>query len=128
MKNLVLRVLWIARTVFILPIRVYQLLISPILPPSCRYMPSCSEYTAQAIERFGVARGILKGLRRILRCNPLGGSGFDPVENGDTLRPSMCSGRPECIDGRAEQSTLAPEADSADAGHPTVDTRRSSPF
>ena len=71
--------LWAVRRVFILPIRLYQKLISPILPPSCRYTPSCSEYMAQAIERYGVVRGVIKGVWRIMRCNPLGGSGHDPV-------------------------------------------------
>ena len=73
-------VLWPLRGVFVLPIRLYQRLISPLLPPTCRYTPSCSEYAAQAIERHGVVRGVLKGAWRIMRCNPLGGSGFDPVE------------------------------------------------
>ena len=67
------------RSAFILPIRLYQRLISPILPSSCRYTPSCSEYTAQAIERYGIVRGVIKGAWRIMRCNPFGGSGHDPV-------------------------------------------------
>lgn len=60
-------------------IRGYQLLISPILPGSCRYWPSCSEYTAEAIATHGAWRGGWLGLRRILRCNPWGGWGYDPV-------------------------------------------------
>ena len=74
------RVLQLVRKAFILPIRLYQRLISPLLPASCRYTPSCSEYAAQAIERYGVVRGVLKGAWRILRCNPFGGSGHDPLE------------------------------------------------
>ena len=73
-------VLRAVRKVFILPIRLYQRLISPLMPPACRYTPSCSEYAAQAIERHGILRGILKGAWRIMRCNPFGGSGHDPVE------------------------------------------------
>ena len=67
------------RRAFVLPIRLYQKLISPLMPPACRYTPSCSEYAAQAIERHGVVRGILKGAWRVMRCNPFGGSGHDPV-------------------------------------------------
>lgn len=57
----------------------YQRAISPWLRPSCRFAPTCSEYTAQAIHRHGVVRGLWYGLRRLGRCHPLGGSGFDPV-------------------------------------------------
>jgi putative membrane protein insertion efficiency factor len=61
-------------------IRAYQLVISPLLPPSCRYSPTCSEYTRQAIERYGFWRGAFMGLRRILRCTPFHAGGYDPVE------------------------------------------------
>jgi len=60
-------------------IRAYQLLIAPILPPSCRYHPSCSHYAAGAIERHGAWRGTGLAIRRLLRCHPWGGSGYDPV-------------------------------------------------
>jgi len=60
-------------------IRTYQLLISPLLGPACRFEPRCSEYARQAIDRHGAVHGSLLGLRRLLRCHPLGGSGFDPV-------------------------------------------------
>jgi putative membrane protein insertion efficiency factor len=60
-------------------IRAYQLLIAPVLPPSCRYYPSCSHYAAEAIAVHGAGRGSLLALRRILRCHPWGGSGYDPV-------------------------------------------------
>jgi putative membrane protein insertion efficiency factor len=60
-------------------IHTYQAGISPLLPASCRYMPSCSEYTRLAVERFGVRRGAWLGLRRVLRCQPFGGFGPDPV-------------------------------------------------
>lgn len=59
-------------------VRAYQLLASPF-PSPCRYTPTCSTYAMEAIERHGVVRGAWLGLRRILRCNPFGGSGFDPV-------------------------------------------------
>ena len=60
-------------------IRTYQLLISPILGPSCRYLPSCSDYAAEAIERHGPLAGAWLALRRLARCHPWGGSGYDPV-------------------------------------------------
>jgi len=60
-------------------IRAYQLTIAPILPPSCRFEPSCSHYAAEAIARHGPWRGVALGLHRLLRCHPWGGSGYDPV-------------------------------------------------
>ena len=62
-------------------IRGYQMAISPIIGgrAACRFTPSCSEYTKQAIERYGIIRGVFMGLRRILRCRPGGGCGYDPV-------------------------------------------------
>lgn len=60
-------------------IRVYQKLLSPLLPPSCRFHPSCSEYMCQAIRKKGLARGIYLGARRLLRCHPWNPGGFDPV-------------------------------------------------
>ncbi len=60
-------------------IRGYQLLISPLLGPSCRFRPSCSQYAFEAVARFGAARGAWLALKRLVRCHPWGGSGFDPV-------------------------------------------------
>jgi len=60
-------------------IRGYQLFISPVLGPSCRYLPSCSEYAAEAIERHGALAGTWLALKRLARCHPWGGSGYDPV-------------------------------------------------
>lgn len=60
-------------------IRFYQLTLSPWVGRECRYLPTCSTYTIEAVERFGVLCGCWLGLRRILRCHPLGGRGFDPV-------------------------------------------------
>ena len=60
-------------------LRAYKWLISPMLPAACRYVPSCSEYAAEAIERHGVAGGSARALWRLLRCNPLGRGGYDPV-------------------------------------------------
>ena len=60
-------------------IRAYQLLLSPLLPPSCRYEPSCSHYAAEAIAEHGSLHGSWLALRRLLRCHPWGGFGYDPV-------------------------------------------------
>lgn len=65
--------------VFIALIRVYQLAISPLLPPSCRYTPTCSQYSIEAIKKYGPFKGGYLSFRRILRCNPWGGHGHDPV-------------------------------------------------
>ena len=60
-------------------IRAYQWVIRPVLPMSCRYWPSCSDYALEAVRRHGALRGTLLSAWRVLRCNPWGGSGMDPV-------------------------------------------------
>ena len=60
-------------------IRIYQKYLSPLLGPSCRFHPTCSEYTFQAIETYGVFKGGILAIKRILKCNPWGGSGADPL-------------------------------------------------
>jgi putative membrane protein insertion efficiency factor len=60
-------------------IRGYQLVVRPLLTGSCRYLPTCSEYAAEAILTHGALRGGWMGLKRVLRCHPFGGSGLDPV-------------------------------------------------
>jgi putative membrane protein insertion efficiency factor len=60
-------------------IRLYQKAVSPAFPPSCRFTPSCSDYTYQAIERYGVLHGLALGIRRLLRCHPFNPGGYDPV-------------------------------------------------
>lgn len=71
------------RWVFIKCIRVYQLFISPVLPRSCRYYPTCSHYAIEALEKKGFFRGMWMASYRILRCNPYSKGGFDPVEKED---------------------------------------------
>ena len=60
-------------------LRVYKLALSPLLPSACRFYPTCSEYMREAVERYGVVRGIGKGFYRLLRCHPWHEGGFDPV-------------------------------------------------
>jgi putative membrane protein insertion efficiency factor len=69
------------RRIVLAPIRLYQLLVSPALGQRCKYYPSCSEYAAQAIERFGILRGLVLAAWRLLRCNPWSHGGFDPVDD-----------------------------------------------
>ena len=63
----------------ILPIRFYQRFISPLTPPSCRFTPTCSQYAIEALRKHGPFRGLWLAIRRLLRCHPWGGSGYDPV-------------------------------------------------
>ena len=65
--------------IFIVPIKLYQILLSPLLGQSCRYHPTCSQYAVEAIEKYGPVKGIWLGIKRIARCHPWGGSGHDPV-------------------------------------------------
>lgn len=65
--------------IFIFFIRIYQLVISPLFPNSCRYYPTCSEYTIQAIEKYGIIKGFIKASYRVLRCHPFAKGGHDPV-------------------------------------------------
>jgi putative membrane protein insertion efficiency factor len=67
------------RSVLIGLIRVYQVVISPRIPPSCRFQPSCSHYAIEALEHHGAWKGSGLAVRRLLRCHPWGASGFDPV-------------------------------------------------
>jgi len=67
------------RRLVVLPVRFYQYCISPLFPPACRYVPTCSAYTAEAVMRHGVMRGLWLAARRILRCHPWCAGGHDPV-------------------------------------------------
>ena len=67
------------RTLLILMVRAYQVTLSPLFSGCCRFEPSCSNYMIEAIEVHGAVKGVLLGLRRLLRCHPFGKSGYDPV-------------------------------------------------
>ncbi|MDR1880325.1 MAG: membrane protein insertion efficiency factor YidD [Tannerellaceae bacterium] len=66
-------------TLFLLPVYFYKYCISPLTPASCRFVPSCSEYALQAVKKYGPLKGFYLSFKRIIRCNPWGGSGYDPV-------------------------------------------------
>ena len=59
---------------------IYKAVVSPFLPPACRFQPTCSEYTRQAVEKYGAAKGTWMGIKRILRCQPFYEGGHDPVK------------------------------------------------
>ena len=65
--------------IFILPIKIYQILLSPLIGPRCRFNPTCSHYAIQAITKYGALKGLYLALKRIIRCHPWGESGNDPV-------------------------------------------------
>ena len=67
------------KRVFLASIKVYQKFLSPFWPSTCRYYPSCSHYTFEAVERYGALKGVWLGMKRLGRCQPWGGSGYDPV-------------------------------------------------
>lgn len=69
----------VSKRLFIGCVKGYQYLISPLLPPSCRFTPTCSTYTIQAVEKYGVLRGAFKGAWRLLRCHPFSRGGYDPL-------------------------------------------------
>ncbi|MEC7754008.1 MAG: membrane protein insertion efficiency factor YidD [Bacteroidota bacterium] len=72
--------------IFIFPVKVYQYAISPMLGANCRYSPTCSSYTVQAIKEWGPLRGSWMGLRRFSRCHPWGSHGYDPVPKREGQR------------------------------------------
>ena len=77
-----MKLIWINRAFswfMILLIRFYQQAISPYLRPSCRYIPTCSQYFIEAVKKYGSFKGSYLGIKRLLRCHPWGGHGYDPV-------------------------------------------------
>ncbi|MEY4609816.1 MAG: hypothetical protein RL246_135 [Bacteroidota bacterium] len=70
---------YLLKHLFLFLIRLYQGLLSPFLPNSCRFQPTCSEYAKQAFHKYGFLKGFRLAIRRISRCHPWGGSGYDPV-------------------------------------------------
>jgi len=85
------------RQIGILPIRFYQWVVSPLLPASCRYLPTCSDYAAEALATHGLMTGIWLTAKRLLRCHPWGGSGYDPVPDKHELG-CACHGTPAKLD------------------------------
>lgn len=69
----------VMRKMICLPIRLYRYLLSPLIKPSCRFYPSCSEYAISAVEHYGVAKGLYLASHRLLRCHPWSDGGYDPI-------------------------------------------------
>ena len=70
----------VIKKILIFFIKIYKKFVSPILPDSCRFYPTCSEYAIEAVNKFGVLKGSIKSIYRILRCNPFNKGGYDPVK------------------------------------------------
>lgn len=67
------------KVIFLAAIRFYRVALSPLTPPSCRFTPTCSAYAEEAVKKYGAGKGGWLALRRLLRCHPFGGKGYDPV-------------------------------------------------
>lgn len=78
-RNLLHSISRMAVRLLILPIKFYQRFVSPLTPPACRFTPTCSQYAIEALRKHGLVKGLYLAIRRILRCHPWGGSGYDPV-------------------------------------------------
>lgn len=98
------------RAYLLLMLRGYKALISPMLPKACRFVPTCSEYAAEAIERCGIFRGLLKAVWRLMRCHPFSRGGYDPV-----ILPEKPAGTPACVcqsrEVRQAPAEAAPQPD-----------------
>jgi hypothetical protein len=103
------------RAYLLLLLRGYKALLSPLLPNSCRFVPTCSEYAADAIAQYGAFRGVLKAFWRILRCHPFSTGGYDPA-----ILLEKSAGEPMCICHERQQAATPPEVAPAEfAPHPT---------
>ena len=70
------------KKIFIRIIKIYKLILSPVLGQSCRYLPTCSDYFIDCLNEYGVIKGTIKGIKRILSCHPFGGQGYHPAKKG----------------------------------------------
>jgi putative membrane protein insertion efficiency factor len=100
------------RAYLLLLLRAYKAMLSPVLPKACRFVPTCSEYAMEAVDRYGAFRGGLRAMWRILRCHPFSPGGYDPV-----ILPEKPAGTPACVcqsrDARPERPEAAPQPEFA---------------
>ena len=80
MRKMICKIILIPRKILVKIIRLYQLCISPRMKSHCKYYPTCSEYTRQAVDKYGIIKGSLLGIKRILKCNPFSKGGYDPLK------------------------------------------------
>jgi uncharacterized protein len=102
-----------AKLVVLWLLRAYNWAVSPLFLPACRYVPTCSEYAMEAVERYGAVRGGLKSLMRLLRCHPFSQGGYDPVVKQSVVKQST-EPHPSTSSG------LAFARKTHDIGHPTI--------
>ncbi|MFO7941494.1 MAG: membrane protein insertion efficiency factor YidD [Bacillota bacterium] len=95
----------VGRRIAVFLIDTYREHVSPLFGPTCRFRPTCSEYARTAVDRFGVFRGGYLAVRRVLRCHPFGGQGYDPVPGEDPITPP----RDREMSGRSAACGSAPE-------------------
>ena len=101
-------------------LRLYKRWVSPAFPPSCRYVPTCSEYAMEAVERYGALRGGMMAAWRLLRCHPLAKGGLDPVVKADAVRRSSHP----CISSRDAACRVSPSGGGATPSlQPLTETR-----
>lgn len=74
------KIIFLPRKIVVYLIKLYQLYISPLLGNNCRFIPTCSEYTRQAVDKYGIIKGSLKAIKRILKCHPFNDGGYDPLK------------------------------------------------
>lgn len=84
----------LAKLVVLEMLRAYKWAVSPLFPPACRYVPTCSEYAMEAVDRYGALRGSRMAIARLLRCHPFAGGGYDPVVTNPAAQPWDGSGSP----------------------------------
>jgi uncharacterized protein len=89
---------YLVQRVVLQMLRAYKWAISPLFPPACRYVPTCSEYAMEAVERYGVFRGGLMALARLLRCHPFARGGYDPVRANCFERARLQAA--PCVEGK----------------------------
>ena len=102
------------KLIAVMILRAYKWLISPLLGPACRYVPSCSEYAMESVARFGVVKGGLKAVWRLARCHPFARGGFDPVSSESPIASRQSSvtteGPPELATGYRRLATPQKES------------------
>lgn len=98
-----------ARDILVVPIRAYQRVVSPALPQSCKYYPSCSHYAVDAVRGYGLARGLVLASWRVMRCNPWSHGGYDPVEKQSLFHgaPLSAARQPGCA-GHTHDHEVSP--------------------